>query len=91
MKVLFLTHRLPYAPNRGDRNRAYHLLNAMSQFAEVSLCSLINDDEEASYTNRVPFAHHVTGATGGHGAAREFCDLLLVAGGRYAGLLESYA
>ena len=25
-----------------------------------------------------------------HGAAREFCDLLLVASGRYAGLLEGY-
>jgi 3-deoxy-D-manno-octulosonate 8-phosphate phosphatase (KDO 8-P phosphatase) len=36
-------------------------------------------------------AHHVTAAIGGHGAAREFCDLLLVASGRYAGLLESYA
>jgi 3-deoxy-D-manno-octulosonate 8-phosphate phosphatase (KDO 8-P phosphatase) len=36
-------------------------------------------------------AHHVTVAAGGHGAAREFCDLLLVASGRYAGLLESYA
>ena len=35
-------------------------------------------------------AHHVTQAAGGHGAAREFCDLLLVAGGRYAELLESY-
>ena len=34
---------------------------------------------------------YVTVATGGHGAAREFCDLLLVAGGRYAGLLEAYA
>lgn len=35
-------------------------------------------------------AHHVTQAAGGHGAAREFCDLLLVAGGRYADLLEGY-
>jgi 3-deoxy-D-manno-octulosonate 8-phosphate phosphatase (KDO 8-P phosphatase) len=32
-------------------------------------------------------AHHVTAARGGAGAAREFCDLLLVACGRYAGLL----
>jgi 3-deoxy-D-manno-octulosonate 8-phosphate phosphatase (KDO 8-P phosphatase) len=31
--------------------------------------------------------HHVTRAAGGAGAAREFCDLLLVAAGRYAGLL----
>ncbi len=34
---------------------------------------------------------HVTGAAAGQGAAREFCDLLLMASGRYAGLLEGYA
>jgi 3-deoxy-D-manno-octulosonate 8-phosphate phosphatase (KDO 8-P phosphatase) len=35
-------------------------------------------------------AHHVTAAPGGHGAAREFCDLLLMAAGRYAGLLQDH-
>ena len=34
-------------------------------------------------------AHHVTAAAGGHGAAREFCDLLLTAAGRYAPLLAA--
>jgi 3-deoxy-D-manno-octulosonate 8-phosphate phosphatase (KDO 8-P phosphatase) len=34
--------------------------------------------------------HHVTRQPGGYGAAREFCDLLLVANGRYAGLLASH-
>jgi 3-deoxy-D-manno-octulosonate 8-phosphate phosphatase (KDO 8-P phosphatase) len=33
--------------------------------------------------------HHVTTAPAGQGAAREFCDLLLIAAGRYAGLLRS--
>lgn len=33
-------------------------------------------------------AHHVTATPGGHGAAREFCDLLLMASGRYAALLQ---
>jgi 3-deoxy-D-manno-octulosonate 8-phosphate phosphatase (KDO 8-P phosphatase) len=33
-------------------------------------------------------AHHVTTAAGGHGAARECCDLLLTASGRYAELLH---
>jgi len=33
--------------------------------------------------------HHVTAAPGGHGAAREFCDLLLCAAGRYAELLQT--
>ena len=35
-------------------------------------------------------AHHVTAAAGGHGAARECCDLLLTAAGRYAGLLHGH-
>ena len=35
-------------------------------------------------------AHHVTQARGGDGAVREFCDLLLVASGRYARLLDHY-
>ena len=36
-------------------------------------------------------AHHVTATRGGEGAAREFCDLLLVASGRYADLLKEAA
>ncbi len=36
-------------------------------------------------------ARYVTPSAGGHGAAREFCDLLLVAGGHYAALLEAHA
>jgi len=36
-------------------------------------------------------AHHVTAARGGDGAAREFCDVLLVASGRYVDLLQKYA
>jgi 3-deoxy-D-manno-octulosonate 8-phosphate phosphatase (KDO 8-P phosphatase) len=35
-------------------------------------------------------ARYVTQAAAGQGAAREFCDLLLVASGRYAQLLEAY-
>ena len=35
-------------------------------------------------------AHHVTRARGGEGAAREFCDLLLMANGRYAALLQGH-
>ena len=35
-------------------------------------------------------AHHVTTASGGHGAARECCDLLLTAAGRYAPLLSGH-
>jgi 3-deoxy-D-manno-octulosonate 8-phosphate phosphatase (KDO 8-P phosphatase) len=36
-------------------------------------------------------AHHVTAARGGEGAAREFCDLLLLASGHYAALRDAAA
>ena len=36
-------------------------------------------------------AHYITEAAAGHGAARELCDLLLVASGKYAQLLAEYA
>jgi len=35
-------------------------------------------------------AHYVTRLRGGEGAVRELCDLLLVASGRYAQLLQEY-
>ena len=62
MNVLFLTHRLPYAPNRGDRIRAYHLLQEMSTIAKVSIFSLVHDVDEAAHATDVPFANDVTTA-----------------------------
>lgn len=70
MRVLFLTHRLPYAPNRGDRIRAYYLMREMSRFAEVSLFSLVHDDDEAGHAASVPFASRVFTA-----AAPRFANL----------------
>ena len=53
MRVLVLTHRLPYAPNRGDRLRVYHMLHHLRDHAEVELVSLVHDDEEASHVDEV--------------------------------------
>jgi polysaccharide biosynthesis protein PslH len=50
VKVLYLSHRLPYAPNRGDRIRSFHLLEGLRREAEVSVVSLVHDDEEAAHT-----------------------------------------
>jgi sugar transferase (PEP-CTERM/EpsH1 system associated) len=61
VRVLFLTHRLPYAPNRGDRVRAYHLLRVLSTRADVDLLSLVHDDEEAAHVSDLaPLASSVT-------------------------------
>lgn len=51
MRVLFLTHRLPYAPNRGDRLRAFHIIAALRQFAEIDLVSFVHDDEEEGHAS----------------------------------------
>lgn len=48
-------------------------------------CAPANAHAEARAT-----AHYVTQARGGDGAVRELCDLLMVAGGRYAALLAPY-
>jgi sugar transferase (PEP-CTERM/EpsH1 system associated) len=58
VNLLFLTHRLPYAPNRGDRIRAYHLLKALGRFAEVTLVSLVHDADEASHVADVARVVH---------------------------------
>ena len=49
MRILFLTHRLPYTPNRGDRIRAYHILKCLSRTHEVHLVSLIHDAAEVEH------------------------------------------
>jgi sugar transferase (PEP-CTERM/EpsH1 system associated) len=48
MKVLILTHRLPFAPNRGDRVRAYHIIKELAKHASVHIVSLVHDAAEAA-------------------------------------------
>ena len=48
MRILVLTHRLPFAPNRGDRVRAYHIVKLLAERADVHVVSLVHDREEES-------------------------------------------
>jgi sugar transferase (PEP-CTERM/EpsH1 system associated) len=49
MRILLLTQRLPYAPNRGDRVRAYHELRVLASRHEVHVVSLVHDREEEGH------------------------------------------
>jgi polysaccharide biosynthesis protein PslH len=49
-RILYLTHRVPHPPNRGDRIRSYHVLRYLSTRADVDLACLA--DEEASRESR---------------------------------------
>src|SRR4029077_20813170 len=46
--LLFLAHRLPYPPNKGDKVRSYHFLRHLAQCYRVFLGTFIDDpaDEE---------------------------------------------
>ncbi len=41
--IMFLAHRLPYPPDRGDRIRSWHVLQALARFGPVHVCALIDD------------------------------------------------
>ena len=43
MRVLFLCHRIPYPPDKGDKIRAFHQLQAISGHHEVDLFTLVDD------------------------------------------------
>src|SRR5690606_3846588 len=46
-RVLMLTHRVPYPPDRGDRIRAWHLLRELSAAFDVSLACLADEPVSA--------------------------------------------
>ena len=54
LRVLFLTHRLPFAPNRGDRIRAFHMLRYLREHADVYLLSLVHDSAETNESVALP-------------------------------------
>ena len=46
MRILFLTTRLPYPPNRGDRLRAYNFIKSLSSQHQIHLISFISNEKE---------------------------------------------
>lgn len=47
-KLLFLAHRAPYPPNRGDRIRTYHILRHLSQDYQVYLGAMLDEPLDAA-------------------------------------------
>lgn len=43
MKILYLVHRVPFPPDRGDRIRSYHLLKYLAGQTEVDLACLADE------------------------------------------------
>ncbi len=49
MHILFLTARLPYPPNRGDRLRVFHFIRELSRQHRITLLSFIEDEDEVAH------------------------------------------
>ena len=49
MKILFITSRLPYPPDRGDRVRVFNFLRQISKKHDVTLISFISDPSERKH------------------------------------------
>ncbi len=47
-EILFLAHRVPFPPNRGDKIRAHHLLKMLSHLAPVHVGCLAESAEDRS-------------------------------------------
>lgn len=51
--LLFLAHRIPYPPNKGDKIRSYHLLKHLAQRYRVHLGTFIDDQDDWQYVDKV--------------------------------------
>ena len=49
--ILFLAHRIPYPPNKGDKLRAYQVLNHWSKQHKVLLGCFVDDPEDVQHTD----------------------------------------
>jgi len=49
MRILFLAHRLPYPPNKGDKIRSFRELVALSRTYEVDLFCFYDQSEDRNY------------------------------------------
>ena len=46
MKILYLTHRIPYPPDKGDKIRSYHLLAHLARRGAVDLITHVDDPRD---------------------------------------------
>ena len=52
-ELLYLVHRFPYPPNKGDKIRSYHLLKHLSQSYRIHLGAFVDDEKDLEYLDTV--------------------------------------
>ena len=49
MKILYLAHRIPYPPNKGDKIRSFHEIRVLSKHHEIHLACLADDPADLEH------------------------------------------
>jgi len=49
MKILYLAHRLPYPPNKGEKIRTFHQIQQLAKRHTIHLCSFVDDPDDLPY------------------------------------------
>ncbi len=49
-EILFLAHRLPFPPDRGDRIRSHHIVKALARIAPVHVGCFVDSDADLAHT-----------------------------------------
>jgi sugar transferase (PEP-CTERM/EpsH1 system associated) len=47
--ILFLAHRIPFPPDRGDKIRSHHILNRLAQIAPVHVATFADDPADLAH------------------------------------------
>jgi len=51
--LLYLPHRIPFPPNKGDKIRTYHVLRHLSQLYEIYLGTFVDEPDDWGYVAEV--------------------------------------
>lgn len=51
--ILFLVHRIPYPPNKGDKIRSYHFVKGLAESYQLHIAAFIDDPEDWDYVDKV--------------------------------------
>ena len=51
--LLYLVHRIPYPPNKGDKIRSFHWLEGLARHFNIYLATFIDDPEDIQYSNQL--------------------------------------
>ena len=51
MNILYLCHRIPYPPDKGDKIRSYHQIQGLSRCHSVYVACLIDDPDDWQYVD----------------------------------------